>query len=440
MSKVALAIDIGATSGRFVIGHFQGEKLTTKILYRFNNYLKKKDGKLYWQIEKLEREIINGLKVCRRKKIIPDTLSIDTFGVDYLALKGSEKSNVFSYRDDRTITAKALLNDVYSDEELYFMTGIIPHQFNTIFQLYDDKLNERLLGVDHILFLPAYLLYFLTGKMSTELSILSTSGIFEIDKLTFNKKLLNILEIDEKTFPSLIKPGSHIGNLLPSISNEVGFQTKVKMTYLHDTAAAIYGANISENEIFISSGTWSIIGTLLKEPIITKETFDTGFSNELSEKGVIRFLKNIMGMWIFNNVRMELDPTLSANDAKKLAYEGMDFITPFNVTSSVFLNPKSMVTSIKNEYIKMGCRPPKTSAQFYFAIFNSLAISYAKAIDEIEKITNKTYKIVKVLGGGSKNELLNALTAKHSKKTVLPTIVEATAVGNILKQLKGESL
>jgi rhamnulokinase len=435
--KYYLAIDIGASSGRHVLGHYENNELITEVVYRFKNGVLKKGKHLIWDINNLKKEIINGLLECKKLGKIPVSIGIDTFGVDYVLLDKNNRrlGDVYSYRDDRTLKSKEKLNKLISDYKLYKLTGIQPHTFNTIFQLYDDYLMNRFNNLDCIMFLPSYLVFWLTGIKSNELSIASTSGLLDNNHQEFNEDILNLLHLDKNKFAPLMQSGSYIGNIKKSIKNIIKFDAKVVLSLEHDTGSAVRGALCNNDEIFISSGTRSLIGVVNRTNIITKEAFCSYFTNEINDLTNVRFLKNIMGMWLISETnRIQKNP-FSIKEIVAMAYDGMNYKEVFNASDDRFLSPLNMEDEIKNYFIEKKINPPQNLNELFFCIYNSLAHAYKNACDDIETINKKEYKTIIIFGGGCQNTLLNKLTEEICKKKVICGPVEATAIGNILSQI-----
>ena len=427
-----LAIDIGASSGRHILGSVQNGKLFLQEIYRFENNLLKNENSLLWDISHLLKEVVAGIKECKKLGKIPKTVSIDTWGVDYVLIdkNGKEILPAFSYRDSRTNeSSKEVLNKI-DFETLYEKTGIQMQNFNTIFQLYDDKSKGRLVNAKHFLMIPEYLSYKLTGNMKKEYTNASTTGLLNALGCDWDFSIIEKLGIEKELFENLLTPSTEVGKFSNEIKEEVGFDSTVIFSPSHDTASAVAACPLEENNIFISSGTWSLIGCELLTPITTEKARLANFTNEGGIDKRFRFLKNIMGMWLFQNIRKNLDKKYSYDEMMKMAMSS-NFTETVDVNAPEFVAPENMLKAV-NE--KLG-KPNLPLADTINCVYHSLAKLYAKSVKEIESITGKTFERICIVGGGCKDEYLNQLTAKYTGKKVTAGPVEATATGNIISQL-----
>lgn len=435
MKEYYLGIDIGATSGRHILA-YKNEKneLEYEEIFRFKNKTYIKDNKLFWDIDFLFQNIIDGLKKCKVLNKIPKYIGIDTFGVDYAVLDKDDKliKGINCYRDERLNKAKEDLEKIISKEDLYLKTGIFPNVFNTVYQLFDDFQNGLLTNAKTIMFLPCFLGYLLTDVKYNELSIASTSALLNKDTHDYDDTILNILGLNKEVFSLFIDAGSVVGHLSKKIQDIVGFDSILKSTFSHDTGAAVAGGKCKKDEIFISSGTWSLFGVVDDKVNATKETLNLRFTNELNTKNEVRFLKNIIGMFIINNVKDEIDPDISIVDVVNMAKKGESYSYLFDPTDDKFLTTQSMYNEIINDLKIRNISLPKNHNELYYCIYNSMAHAYKKALEDIEKITGKTYKIINIFGGGVNNKYLNKLTSKVCNVKVIEGPSEATALGNIL--------
>ena len=320
-------------------------------------------------------------------------------------------------------------------DTLFNKTGVYPHSFNTLYQLYDDKMHGLLKKTKTIMYYPCYLAYLLTGVKNNEISIASTSGMLSSKTRDYDDEILNILGINKDIFAPTIEATNIIGELKKDIQEEVGFNAIVKQVYCHDTASATIGAKTNKDEIFISSGTWSLIGVINNKYTNSLEVFDQGFTNELNSKEEIRFLKNIVGMFIINEIEKEQKERINILTIVEMAKKGTNYKEIFDPTEHKFLAPASMEQTIKEDFIARKIEPPKNLEELFYCVYNSLAHAYKKAVEDIEEITHKKYDTIKVFGGGSKNKFLNQLTEDITKKRVIEGPSEATAIGNIYSLL-----
>lgn len=430
--KFFLSIDIGASSGRHILGKFDGKRLSLEEIYRFENGVQNTEHGLVWDIDLLFSEVVNGIKKCAQKGIIPESLAIDTWGVDYVLLDENEKEiyPVFAYRNSRTNDIPSSENFPISEEELYLKTGIQLQTFNTIYQLYCDKQSGRLSGAKHFLMIPDYLSYKLTGNMVNEYTNATTTGLVNAKGKCFDKEILGRLGIDSGIFKPLSAPGTVVGRFKPQIEKKVGFNCPVLLCGSHDTASAVAACPINEHSVYISSGTWSLVGTENSVPITTEESRKDNFTNEGGVEYRYRYLKNIMGMWLFQNIRKNLYKEYTydqlMNMAKKSRYQKM--IDP---NDQMFVAPQSMIDAVRT-YLNESGLP---IADVVKSVYISVADSYRKTVEQIERNCNKKIDNIIIVGGGSKDTYLNELTAEYTGKKVFTGLSEGTATGNILTQI-----
>jgi len=445
MKDYYLAIDLGASGGRHILGCVEDGKLLLNEVYRFNNAPVKKDNSLLWDTDLICGEIFSGLKACSRwiKEKQPDgtlrSVGIDTWGVDYVLLDkdGNVIKPVFAYRDSRT---EAFLNPPMSYEDRYKITGIAKQPFNTIYQLLADKASFRLDKAEHMLQLPEYFSQLLTGnligKQYSEYTMASTTALLDAKKKVWAEEIFNKLGIPLRIMKPIREPPYEIGCLSGELQNSIGLNTKVVMVASHDTASAV--ATVKKDSLYISSGTWSLLG-VIGAPVLSGEAREAGYTNEGAHNGRIRFLKNIMGLWVIQSVRHELKDAYSFAELENMARE-TEKTAPKNWAIDInlpqFLAPESMISEIKNEYRRLDKKVPESPAELAFSVYTSLAHCYKTAIDDLERITGKKYPSISIIGGGSKDAYLNTLTAKYTGKTVFAGPSEATAVGNILLQMR----
>ena len=462
MKDYYLAIDLGASGGRHILGSLDNGELVLNEVHRFSheceNYVHPIRGSsLIWNTEKIYEEIVRGLIKCR--DFIKDgnlvSLGIDTWGVDYVLLDkdGEIIEPAYAYRDSRT---EPFINTLMPHEELFKITGTAFQSFNTVYQLLSDKAEGRLDMAEYMLQLPEYfsqrLTGNLTGKTHNEYTMASTTGLLDAGKKTWSNEILEKLGLPEKLFKPVKEPPYEIGLLDPELQKVTGFTAKVMMIASHDTASA--AAVVSGDVLYISSGTWSLLG-VIGEPVLTDAAREAGYSNEGAHNGKIRFQKNIMGLWVLQNLRKELNNAYSFTELENMAREEEKKLSPLwinsysidnfndfavNINGSQFFSPLSMINEIKNEYDKQGKKIPESPAELAFSVYASLANCYKIAVEDLENITGKTYKGINIIGGGSKDLYLNELTARITGKTVRAGPSEATSMGNILLQMKRDSI
>lgn len=427
-----LAIDIGASSGRHILGYIDNGRLKLEEIHRFENYITNQNGTLVWDIEHLVSEVKKGIAKCKEIGKIPCTVAIDTWGVDYVLLDESKQEILpaVSYRDSRTNRVINKVESIISAEELYLKTGIQKQNFNTIYQLYADKLSGRLEDAKHFLMIPAYLSYKLTGIIKNEYTNATTTGMVNADTKQWDYEIIDKLSLPKHLFGTLDTPCTVIGNFTKEMQDYAGFDSTVIFAPSHDTASAVCACPIDNNSVYISSGTWSLIGVESLNPIVNEKSMAANFANEGGIDYRFRFLKNYMGMWLFQNVKKNLNNEFSYDDMMRLAMQSKRF-EMIDTNAPDFLAPENMINAIRS-YLKNESIPIEVVIN---SVYHSLAQSYKNAIDEIEKLAGKTIDNVFIVGGGSKDTYLNKLTAQYTGKKVVTGLSEATATGNLLSQI-----
>lgn len=427
-----LAIDIGASSGRHILGWLKNGIMHTQEIYRFSNAPQMDGEHLKWNTERLVQEIVNGLKKAGEIGKIPQTVGIDTWGVDYALL--DEKDNaidgVYCYRDNRTEKTIPLVHSKIPFEKLYEKTGIAFASFNTIYQLYDDLLSGRMTKAKSLLMLPDFLHFKLTGEKKREYTDATTTGLVDASTHTWSAEIIENLGFKKELFKDLSQPSETVGEFTDEIVKQVGYKAKVVLPATHDTASAVLAAPIEKQTPYISSGTWSLLGIEQDKAHTDERARESGYSNEGSIRNTFRFQKNIMGLWIIQQVKKEIGGEYSFAELAELARKNpVDDI--FDVNDKKFLAPKSMTKEI---YETVGRK--LTVGETAYCVFNSLAHDYARSLKALEKATGETYQTLHIIGGGSKNTLLNELTAKYTGKKTITGPTEATAIGNLLMQIQ----
>ena len=427
-----LAIDIGASSGRHILGYIDNGRLKLEEIHRFENYITNQNGTLVWDIEHLVSEVKKGIAKCKEIGKIPCTVAIDTWGVDYVLLDESKQEILpaVSYRDSRTNRVINKVESIISAEELYLKTGIQKQNFNTIYQLYADKLSGRLEDAKHFLMIPAYLSYKLTGIIKNEYTNATTTGMVNADTKQWDYEIIDKLSLPKHLFGTLDTPCTVIGNFTKEMQDYAGFDSTVIFAPSHDTASAVCACPIDDNSVYISSGTWSLIGVESLNPIVNEKSMAANFANEGGIDYRFRFLKNYMGMWLFQNVKKNLNNEFSYDDMMRLAMQSKRF-EMLDTNAPDFLAPENMINAIRS-YLKNESIPIEVVIN---SVYHSLAQSYKNAIDEIEKLADKTIDNIFIVGGGSKDTYLNELTAQYTGKKVVTGLSEATATGNLLSQI-----
>ena len=431
---IHLAIDIGASSGRHIAAWRENGKLQMKEMYRFENRAEEKDGSLVWDLDMLCSQILKGLELCAAQGIIPDSLAIDTWGVDYVLLDREDKPilPLYCYRDSRCSKAAEAVHGIIPFEELYRRTGIQFQPFNTVYQLYADKLSGRLDKAEDFLLLPEYLNYFLTGVKAHEYTNCSTTGLLIAGTQEWDWETIHGLGFPDKLFrlPALVPP-KVLGRLSDDIADKLGFNCDVVLAASHDTASAV--VSLPRKGAFISSGTWSLLGTELDSPITGDEARKANYTNE-GGVGTIRFLKNITGLWLIQCLKREYEDKWSFSQLAQMARNEANFDYSLDVNAPCYTAPKSIRRLIDQECRSKSWPVPQSPGQYAHAIYSSLAHAYAEAIDELESLTGQDCEDICIVGGGVNNEYLNYLTERATGCSLILGSSEATAMGNILMQ------
>ena len=420
----ALAIDIGASSGRHIVGWLEDGAISTKEVYRFPNGVTEQNGHLIWDIDALVGFVKAG--IAEAKKAFPNitSVSIDTWGVDYVLLRGDEEVRpVYAYRDNRTEPVIPQVHEKISFSQLYCHTGCQFQPFNSIYQLYADKMEGRLDGVTDFLMIPEYLMYKLCGTKAKEFTNATTTGMVNAQTGEFDETILEKLGYPRYLFPKLSQPGTVIGEYegIPVI-----------LCATHDTGSAVEGISMDGNHPYISSGTWSLLGVKTPKPITDEGSRKANYSNE-GGVGYNRYQKNIMGMWLVNELRRDLCPDMPFSEIVKAAEESnCELLVDANAPE--FLAPKSM----KEAFDKATIGGLTTIGDYFRCAYRSLAESYRLALSELERNTETTYEKLYIVGGGAKNAFLNRLTEEATGKQVIALPIEATALGNLKIQLEGK--
>ena len=433
--KYYLAIDIGASSGRHIVGYLEGGELKTKEVYRFANGMDAKDGSLVWDTERLFSEIKQGIKIAHESFGEIESLSIDTWGVDYVLLSGDKEIlPVYAYRDSRMDAVIDEVHKIIPFETLYERCGISFEKFNTVYQLYADKVAGRLDEATDFLMLPEYFMYKLTGVKKKEFADATTTGLVNAKTREFDTLVWSKLGFPECLIKPLSMPGEAVGHLKDEIAAEVGCNPLVVLCPTHDTASAVEAIDMEENAPYISSGTWSLLGVKTDSVISDEGSRLAGYSNE-GGVGYNRYQKNITGLWIVQCLKKELCPDKDFGAIAAAAAES-DFEEYFDPNDDVFSAPESMKAAIDGYLLERGKPQPKTEADYFNSAYISLAYGYKTAIEDLERNTGKGYSYIYIVGGGAKNTYLNALTEKITGKRVVALPIEATSIGNLKTQMK----
>ena len=440
MGNYYLAVDIGASSGRHMLASMEDGKMKLEEVYRFPNGMDNKNGTLCWDVDRLFTEIKNGLKKCKELGKIPATMGIDTWGVDYVLLNEKDQilGDTVGYRDSRTNGMDEKVYEKISLSALYERTGIQKQTFNTIYQLMAVKEThpEYLEQAKAILMIPDYFHFLLTGVKKNEYTNATTGQLVSPKTNDWDYELIDMLGYNKEMFQPVSMPGTVVGEFTQDIQNEVGFNCKVVLPATHDTGSAVLAVPTNDdNAIYISSGTWSLMGIERKEADCSEKSCEMNFTNEGGYAGRFRYLKNIMGLWMIQSVRHEFDDAYSFAQICEMAEEAKDFPSRVNANDECFLSPENMTKEVQDYCRRTGQQVPETLGEIATVIYTSLADCYAKIAKEIEEMTGRTYSRIHIVGGGSNAGYLNELTAKATKKEIHAGPGEATAIGNITAQM-----
>lgn len=439
MSTYYLAVDIGASSGRHMLGCLEDGKIKLEEIYRFPNGMNRVDGSLCWDVEALFYEIKEGLKRCRELGKAPSFMGIDTWAVDYVLLDKENRilGKTYGYRDDRTSGMDAKVYEEIALKDLYARTGIQKQIFNTIYQLMAVKQQEPELfeKAESMLMIPDYFHFLLTGVKRTEYTNATTTQLVSPVSKDWDYGLIDMLGFPKRIFGEISRPGTLVGNFTKEVQEEVGFDCQVVLTATHDTGSAVAALPTAEEDaLYISSGTWSLMGTELSQADCSPESRMYNLTNEGGYEYRFRYLKNIMGLWMIQSVRKELAEEYSygyiCEQAQKQTIPSI-----VDCNDDVFLAPPSMAEAVKDYCERTGQQVPEDEWEIAAVIYNSLGKCYGDTIGQIEQMTGKHYERIYVVGGGSNAEYLNQVTAEYTGRTVCAGPGEATAIGNLLVQM-----
>lgn len=430
--KKYLAIDIGASSGRHILGRLENGKITTKEIFRFKNgATRSSSGHLCWDFEHLFDSVVEGLSSLDEGDR-PDHIGVDTWGVDFVLLDCDLQpiGETVCYRDDRTEGSEVTLASCISPEELYARTGIQANRINTINQLLSLKeyAPDQLERAEHLLFIPDYINYRLTGVLSCEYTNASTSGLLDAEKCDWDHVLIEKLGLPRRIFMPLTMPGTRLGALSPEIAARVGYSAEVILPATHDTGSAVLAVPSEVPPLYISSGTWSLFGCEMSKPETSESARELNFTNEGGFGGSYRFLKNIMGLWMIQSVAKETG--LSFAEIETCAREYVHTKLRVDVNDDRFLSPASMSAAVRDALGVDVC-----DGELFAVIYLSLADCYKSAVDGLSELVGTLPDVINIVGGGSRDALLCELTAGACKKRVLAGPVEATALGNLAAQM-----
>lgn len=439
MEKYYLAVDIGASSGRHILASMKDGKMQLEEVYRFPNGMDNVNGTLCWDVDRLFTEIKNGLKKCKELGKIPVSMGIDTWAVDYVLLDKNDEilGETAGYRDSRTTGMDEKVYETIPLDKLYARTGIQKQIFNTIYQLMAvrEQHPEYMEQAETMLMIPDYFQFLLTGVKKQEYTNATSTQLIDPKTNDWDYELIEMLGYNRKVFQSVSMPGTVVGNFTKEIQEEIGFDCEVVLPATHDTGSAVLAVPTNDdNAIYISSGTWSLMGIERKEADCSAEAMKANFTNEGGYDYRFRFLKNIMGLWMIQSVKKEFEEDLSfAEICSRASKETIESIVDCN--ADCFFAPESMIQAVKTYCADTEQQVPETVGEIAAVVYNSLAKCYGDTVKEIEEITGNTYDTIYVVGGGANAGYLNELTAKYTGKNVSAGPTEATAIGNIAAQM-----
>ena len=439
MEKYYLAIDIGASSGRHILGSLKDGKIELEEIHRFENGMDNDGSSLVWDLERLFNSIIDGMKKCKELGKIPESVGIDTWGVDYVLLDENDQllGKPYGYRDHRTDGMDTEVFKLIDEEELYGRTGIQKAIYNTIYQLMAVKKQEpeNMEKAKALLMLPDYFHFRLSGKKVQEYSEATTGQLIDPKTKNWDYELIERLGFNKDMFQKIYMPGTAIGGLTKEVQALVGYDCQVVLPPTHDTASAVMAIPSNEADTcYISSGTWSLMGVEREDADCSLASKEANFTNEGGYNGRITYLTNIMGLWMIQSVRNKLAPKKSYGEiCEEASKETIASIVDCQDDS--FLSPEDMVLAIQDYCKKTDQQIPETLSELSAVVYNSLAKCYQDKLLEIEKLVGKKYDKIHIIGGGSNAEYLNELTAKYTGIPVYAGPGEATAIGNVLAQM-----
>ncbi len=439
MTEYYLGIDIGASSGRHILAHMEDGRMVLEEIHRFPNGMSRKDGELCWDAEALFHEIKAGMKKCAELGKIPVSVGIDTWAVDFVLLDEADQviGNTVGYRDSRTQGMDDKVYETISLQDLYHRTGIQKQMFNSIYQLMaiKEKKPQELEKAKTFLMIPDYFHFLLCGRKCVEYTNSTTTQLVSPITKTWDMELIEALGYPKDIFPEIKMAGTVLGELTAEIAAEVGYTCKVVLPATHDTGSAVLAVPSNAPEtMYISSGTWSLMGVERKEADCTDQSMACNFTNEGGYDYRFRYLKNIMGLWMIQSLKKEINDAYSFAQLCEMASKE-EIASIVDCNDDVFLAPESMTEAVKEFCRETKQQVPETTAQLAAVIYNSLAVCYKDTVKEIEQLTGVSYECIHVVGGGANAQYLNELTAKQTGRTVYAGPTEATAIGNLTVQM-----
>lgn len=440
------AVDLGATSGRVVVGHVGSDGVRLDVVERFpNNPVRVWEGAtegLHWNVLELFRSILLGLTAAGRHDLI--SVGVDSWGLDYGLLRdGALLGAPYSYRDARTAEGVRATHELMSHDELYAISGMQFMPINSVYQFTADRLAGRVQPGDTALLIPDLIGYWLTGVAVAERTNASTTGLFDVRRREWSSEIAQRLSFEPSLFPRLVDPGTELGGLLPGVASEIGAQVPVVSVGSHDTASAVVGVPAQDDDVaYVSCGTWGLVGVELDAPVLTDAARVANFTNEGGLDGTTRFLQNVTGLWLQSESIRTWEREGRTLDLPTLidAAAALPTGSVFDANDPRLLPPGDMPARIAQCCAEAGQPVPQSPAEFVRAINESLAEAFARAVRQAAELSGKTVKVIHIVGGGSQNALLCQLTADRSGLPVIAGPVEATALGNVLVQARAAGL
>jgi len=441
MTEAVAAVDLGATSGRVMLGHVGHNELSIRPVARFpNGPVTAPDGSLHWDVQRLYSSVLDGLSAALREEPDIRSIGVDSWAVDYALLRdGTRLGEVFHYRDERNALAAARVHEAIPPEELYARNGLQYLPFNTVYQL---SAETDLAGADSLLLVPDLFGFWLTGRQVAERTNASTTGLLDVTTREWDDALIERLGLPRSIFPELLDAGSIVGPLDSRVARELGALGPISVTAVgsHDTASAVVAVPAASDDFaYISCGTWGLVGVELESPVLTDASRAANFTNEGGVDGRVRYLHNVMGLWLLS----ESMRTWDRHDLPALLTEAATLTNPapiFDANDAAFLAPGDMPGRIAAWFAEHGLEAPRTPVEIVRSIVESLAVAFADAVASASALSGKRISVIHIVGGGSQNELLCQLVADRSGLPVLAGPVEATAIGNVLVQARAQGL
>ena len=441
MTEAVAAVDLGATSGRVMLGYVGHNELSIRPVSRFpNGPVTAPDGSLHWEITRLYASVLDGLSAALREEHDIHSMAIDSWAVDYALLKaGTRLGEVFHYRDERNPPAAARVHEIVEPAELYARNGLQYLPFNTLYQL---SAEADLAAADSFLLVPDLFGFWLTGRQVAERTNASTTGLLDVSTREWDDALIERLGLPRSIFPELVDAGSIVGPLDARVARELGARGPIAVTAVgsHDTASAVVAVPAASDDFaYISCGTWGLVGVELDAPVLTEASRAANFTNEGGVDGRVRYLHNVMGLWLLS----ESLRTWGRHDLPALLAEASALTAPapvFDANDAAFLAPGDMPARIASWFAERGLEAPRTAVEYVRSIVESLAVAFADAVATASALSGKSVFVIHIVGGGSQNELLCQLLADRSGLPVLAGPVEATAIGNVLVQARAQGL